>query len=104
MIEMRNELVERSRLRRLGEDWIQTISAGALARLEQFCHPGIVTQVLTPKRFLSLNNAMDLVAKYRQWFGECTDINLEESRVGMIGERLGIFYRFHLQEQGEWFT
>jgi TusA-related sulfurtransferase len=43
------------------------------------------------------------VAKYRQWFGECTNIQVEGSRVERVGERLGIFYRFHLQEHDEWF-
>jgi tRNA 2-thiouridine synthesizing protein A len=37
------------------------------------------------------------------WFGECSNIQVENSRVETIGEKLGIFYRFLLQKQAEWF-
>ncbi len=88
----------------LGEAWIQAITDGRLEQLQQFCQPGIISQVLTPKQFVTLDNAVDLVTKYRQWFGECTDIQVEASRIDQVGERLGIFYRFHLREHQAWFT
>ncbi len=103
-LEMEDKRVERLRLQRLGEDWIQSIMEGAPERLEQFCRPEVVSRLLTPKRLVTLDHAMDLVTKYRGWFGECTNFHLEASRVGQVGERLGIFYRLLLQEHGDWYT
>ncbi len=103
-MEMENERVERLRLQRLGEDWIRAITEGAPVRLEEFCQPEVISILLTPKRYINLDKAIDLAAKYREWFGDCTHFNVEESRVGRVGERLGIFYRFRLQKQGEWNT
>lgn len=99
---MENERVERLRLQQVGEDWIRAITDGDLERLKRFCLPGVVSQLLTPKRFMNFDNVMDLIAKYRQWFGECSDFQVEYNRVEPVGERLGIFYRFLLQEQGSW--
>jgi TusA-related sulfurtransferase len=52
---------------------------------------------------MTLENAPALVAKYRDWFGTCTDFQLVASRVGWVGERLGIFYSFLLQDGGDWY-
>jgi len=95
-MEMENQRVERLRSQRPGKDWIQVIAEKQLGRLEQFCQPGIVSRLLLPKRFVNLDSAAALVAEYHDWFGDCTDIQLEASRVGWVGERLGIFYRFRL--------
>lgn len=102
-LEMENERVERLRLQKLGEDWIRAIMEGTPERLEGFCHPTIKSTLLTPKRLMNLDSVDELVAKYREWFGQCTNFQLEVSRVGKVGERLGIFYRFHLQDQGDWY-
>ncbi len=102
-MEIDDERVEQSPLQRLGQDWIESILAGTLDRLEGFCLPEVNSHLLTPRRSITLESAAELVAKYRQWFGECTTIQLRASRIERVGERLGIFYRFHLQEQGDWF-
>jgi tRNA 2-thiouridine synthesizing protein A len=99
---MENEPLERLDLRQMGNDWIRAISGGEMERLEQFCQPEIVSQILTPKRNFQLETNTDLTARYRIWFGEYTNIQVEQSRVETVGERLGIFYRFLLQKQGSW--
>ena len=106
MIEMHmeNQRVERLRLRQLGEDWIRAITEGALERLEQYCQPEIHSRLLSPTQFVTFDTSTDLMVKAHQWFGECSDFQIEQSRVEMVGERLVIFYRFFLQEQGGWFT
>ena len=101
---MENERVERLRLRQVGEDWIRAITEGELERLESYCQPEVVSHLLTPWRHMNFDNVTDLVAKYRQWFGECSDFQVEHSRVEQVGERLGISYRFLLQEQGGWYV
>lgn len=103
-MEMENERVERLRVQQLGEDWIQAISEQAMGRLEGFCRPAIISTLLTPKRLITLDNAVDLVAKYHEWFDAYTNIQVEERRVSQVGRRLGIFYRFHLQDQGYWYS
>jgi TusA-related sulfurtransferase len=103
-MELENERIERLRVQRMGEDWIKAITDGAPGRLEKFCLPDLISHVLTPKRSMTLENAAALVAKYQGWFGNCTDFRVEERRISRVGERLGIFYRFYLQEQGNWFS
>ncbi len=48
-MQMENERVERLRLRQMGEDWIRAITEGAPERLEHFCQPEVVSQMLTPE-------------------------------------------------------
>jgi tRNA 2-thiouridine synthesizing protein A len=103
-MEVENERVERLRLQRFGEDWIEAITVGEPERLEGLCLPDITSSLLTPKRFVTLDKAVDLAAKYHEWFGECTNFQVEASRVGRVGERLGIFYRFLLRRHGDWYT
>ncbi len=91
------------RVELLGRGWIRAITEGAPDRLQEFCQPDIASSVLTPKRYVNLDNVADLVAKYRLWFGECTDFQVLDSRVGMVGDRLGIFYSLYLQEHGDWY-
>lgn len=100
MIQISEDRLDATQLHRLGTEWIQAIADGALERLEGFCAPDISFQFLTPKRYVKLDNAADLVTRFRQWFGECTNFRVQESRVDLVGERLGIFYRLLLQEAG----
>ena len=105
MIEMKmeNESIEHLPEQKLGEGWIQAITEGALDRLEQFCDAKILSRLLLPAGLVTVHNAADLIAEYRAWFGGCTDFKVEASRVGRIGEKFGISYRFLLQDQGDWY-
>jgi len=102
-MQMENERVEQRRLQQFGEDWIHAIAEGELDRLELFCSPKVNSRVLTPGQFVNLNSAADLVAKYKDWFAELTDFQVEASRVVPIGKRLGISYRFLLRDDEDWF-
>lgn len=101
-MQLENSRVERLLVRQVGEDWIRAITDGAPERLEGLCLPEVVSQILTPKRYLNFDNATDLAAKVHQWFGKYRAIQIEDSRVELVGERLGIFYRFLLPEQEGW--
>ena len=104
MVEMQleNERVERLGLQQLGEGWIRAITEKAFERLEASCQPGVVSHLLTPYNYRTLDNVKDLVAKLQGWFGDCSDFRIEHSRVERIGERLGISYRLLVQEQAAW--
>jgi TusA-related sulfurtransferase len=104
MIQVNEEQMEIERLQHLGEEWIQSITDGTVERLEQFCVPNVSSQLLLPGRLVTLDNVEDLVTRYRLWFGQCTDFQVQVSRIGLIGERLGIFYRFLLLEDGAWYN
>lgn len=105
MIEMKvtNEDVRNLSEQQLGEQWIRAITGGELDRLEQFCSPKILSRLLLPAGLVTVHNASDLVAEYRAWFGGCTDFKVEASRIGRVGEKLGISYRFLLQDHGDWY-
>jgi tRNA 2-thiouridine synthesizing protein A len=104
MVEMQleDERVEHLHSLQVGEEWIRLIVEGKPENVESYCQPQVISQILTPKRFLNLDNATDLAARFRQWFGGYRDFQVEESRVELVGERLGIFYRFLLREPEGW--
>ncbi len=108
MIEMNLELedvrVERLSMQQLGEGWIQAIAENDLDKLAQFCSPTITSILLTPNHLDNLHTSRDLVARFHDWFDDYSNFRLEASRVGMVGERLGIFYRLRLQNQGDWYS
>lgn len=93
--------VDQSDEQRLGEGWIRAIAEGGLEGLEAFCHPRVNSRLLTPGQFTNLDTAVDLVAKYKDWYDGCTDFQVEASRVARVGKRLGIGYRFLLRDHGD---
>ncbi len=101
-IQTESEQAEQLRVQKFGQEWIQAIVDGTPDRVQEFCDPDLVSVILTPKRYMTLENAPAVVAKYRDWFGTCTDFQVVNSRVGWVGGRLGIFYSFLLQDQGDW--
>jgi hypothetical protein len=101
---MENERLERLRLRQMGEDWIRAIADKAPERLGRFCQPEVVSHLLVPGQYMKFDNVTDLVEEVRGWFGDCSDFQVEHSRVERVGERLGISYRFLLQRPGGWYT
>ncbi len=101
--ELKNASVEERRTEEFGKGWIQAITAGALDRLAGFCDGKITGRLLIPSGLVSITNVGDLIAEYRDWFGECSDFTVEMSRVAKVGERLGISYQFLLQDHGEWY-
>lgn len=103
-MQLEDERVERLRVCRIGKDWIQAITDRAPERLERFCQPDVAIHLLTPGRYQKFDNSTDLVANYRDWFGECSDFRVEHSRVELVGERLGIFYRLLLRRPRGWYT
>lgn len=100
-MKMENERIELPVLQQFGDEWIRAIIDGDLDRLHQFCHPALIVRLLVPSGLKTLDNAANLVAKYRAWFGECSDFQVEASRIAPVGEKLGIFYRFLLQKNGD---
>ncbi len=83
-----------------GEDWIQAISSQDFEQLTAICYPDIKSTLLLPKRIAHLESAIDLVKEVEDWFGEYDLIQIEQSRVAMVGEKLGIFYRLRCNENG----
>ena len=101
--ELENDSLGQMREQQLGEDWIRAITEGALDRLEEYCHRKISGRLLIPAGLVNVANIADLIAEYRGWFGECSNLRVEASRVATVGEKLGIFYRLLLQDSGEWY-
>lgn len=89
---------------RLGEEWIQAVVEKDFQRLSGLCQPDARSQVITPSRVQTLENAPGLARKVEQWFGACSSIQIEQSRVAMVGEKLAIFYRLSFVEDGEPYT
>jgi TusA-related sulfurtransferase len=86
----------------IGEGWIQAIIQGDWDRLENYCQPYVQSDVLLPHRYFAFEKALDLAAKVREWFGECSAFTIEHTRIEPVGERLGICYRLRFLKQGAW--
>lgn len=99
--EIEKEKVEHLSEHQLAEGWIRAITEGALDRLQQFCSPKLLSRLLLPAGLVTVHNPADLVAEYRAWFGSCTDFKVEASRIGRVGQKLGISYRFLLRDGGD---
>jgi TusA-related sulfurtransferase len=85
----------------LGEDWIKAIQAKDFDRVAQFCTPRATIRMLLPGGLVSYSNASDVVNKYREWFGDYSEVRVEASRVSRVERRLGIFYRLLLRDHGD---
>ncbi len=81
-----------------GEDWIQAIITQNFKYVTAICHPDIKSTLLLPKRIAHLENATDLAKEVEDWFGGYDLIQKEQSRVAMVGVKLGIFYRLRCTE------
>lgn len=104
MIEIQEEQLKNINVKHIGEVWIQSIIDGSVGQIEQLCAPDVSSQLLTPKRFIKFDTVGDLIARVNQWFGECTNFQLQASLIEPVGERLGIFYRFLLLDEGTWYN
>ncbi len=81
-----------------GEAWIQAIIDQDFEHLTAICLPDIKSALLLPKRIANLESAIDLAKEVEDWFGEYDQIQLEQSRVAMVGEKLAIFYRLRCKD------
>ena len=77
----------------LGEEWIQAVIEKDFQRLASLCHAELRSRVMTPNRFVSLENAADLIQKIEKWYQDCDSIQIVQCRLAMVGTKLGIFYR-----------
>jgi TusA-related sulfurtransferase len=102
-MEIEDERARDLALQSIGDGWVRAITEDALDRIQPLCAPEVVSVILTPKRYMTLEGVGALAAKYHDWFDSCTDFQLITSRVGWVGERLGIFYSFLLQDGGDWY-
>ena len=93
-------LVDVHTVEQLGEDWIQAIIGKDFGHIMALCHLDVKSTLLLPKRIDQLENSADLTGKVEDWFSEYDFIKKEYSRVAMVGEKLGIFYRFRCMESG----
>ena len=85
----------------LGEEWIKAIVDKDFDQLATISHPDVRSSLMVPSRIYQLENAIDLSKKVEDWFGEYDTIEKMQARVAMVGEKLGIFYRFRCVENGE---
>lgn len=83
-------------LSQLGEKWIRALLEKDFQRLGEICSPDVHSRLMTPKQVYALDNSSDLRKQVENWFHECTSIQLEQSRIEMVGRKLAISYRFHL--------
>ncbi len=87
-----------------GKDWIQALIGQDFEHLTAICYPDIRSTLLLPKRIAHLESAIDLSKEVEDWLGEYDLIQLEQSRVAMVGQKLAIFYRLKCVGSGGAYT
>ncbi len=98
---MTGMLADHPDVQQVGEEWIQAVLAKDFQALAGLCHAAVRSRLVTPSRIVSLENAADLSSRVAGWFQECSSLQIEVSRVEMVGEKLGIFYRLLVVENGQ---
>ena len=84
----------------LADEWIQAIVGKDFDHIMDICQPDVKSNLLVPKQLWQLENALDLSNKVKGWFNDYDSIEILQTRAAMVGEKLGIFYRFRCVENG----
>jgi tRNA 2-thiouridine synthesizing protein A len=88
----------------IGRAWIQAISDHEFEQVTGLCQADVHSRLVTPKRFVSWENTPDLVGSIRGWFEQTSHVQIEDSRIDRVGQKLAINYRLRFQKDGEWLT
>jgi ketosteroid isomerase-like protein len=80
---------------------------GALAaqdydRLETLFAPDVRFRALVPKGLREDATAAAAAARVRGWFGECHPLELVDSEIGHVADRVHARYLFRAREEGQW--
>ncbi|MDX6504136.1 MAG: hypothetical protein QOE29_1261 [Gaiellaceae bacterium] len=80
---------------------VEAIAAQDKAALERCFTPEAELRALTPPGLRERSGAGEAAALITAWFGDSTELELVETRVEQVGDRLHVAYRFEGVEEGE---
>jgi hypothetical protein len=88
----------------IGEALVRGIAAQDAAAIERCFAPRAKLRALTPPGLREREGAGDAAALIAAWFGDATELVLDEVDIDEVGDRLHVSYRFHGIEEGKPFV
>ena len=85
-----------------GAAWVDAIAAQDFSRLESLLADDVRFRALIPSGLREAESATDAAARIGAWFGDGDPLELVDSRVEEIVDRLHVSYRFRSFEEGRW--
>ena len=81
---------------------VEALAAKDFERLQTLFAADVRFRALIPKGLREDATAEDAAARMRGWFGDCDPLELLDSAVEQIADRVHVRYRFHAREEGDW--
>jgi hypothetical protein len=89
--------------KQIGEQIVKCLGARDFEGLADHFHPQVICRVLIPAGLVTPLDVPSLMSKFRQWFGEADQFNIEGSEITQVGDLLHIGYRIRLREGDLWY-
>ena len=90
--------------KRIGEHIVACVREQDFERLGEPFHPNVIGRLLIPSGLVTPVGTDTLINYFRKWFGDADQINLEDSQVTQVVDRLHVGYRFRVHEDGHWYV
>ena|SRR2546430_2526508 len=84
------------------EELVDAVAAQDFERVETLFAPNVRFRALIPNGLREDATAADAAARMRGWFGDCDPLELLDSEVQQVADRVHVRYRFHAREEGNW--
>ena len=85
----------------VGRELVDAIAAQDWTRLRACFAPEVHFRALIPSGVRERTGAADTVELIARWFGDAKPLDLLDSEIDDVGDRLHVAYRFHAVEEGE---
>lgn len=86
----------------LGERFVAAVAARDFDRLHACFDPDLRFRALTPNHVWAHFGVASAVTSIRAWFGDARRLELIDSRIERVGDRLSLSYLLRVQETDVW--
>ena len=87
----------------IGEKYIKFLSERDYVKMTELFDLNVTARFLVPAGLLTINTPENLISKINSWFCDSDHFELIKSDVVILGERIGVNYKFKCRENNEWF-
>jgi hypothetical protein len=80
----------------VGAGLLEALAARDYTRMAQCFEPAATMRALLPRELVECQGATQIVETVRHWFGDTGELELLDSTIGEIGDRLHVAWRLRL--------
>jgi hypothetical protein len=80
----------------VGDRFLEALAARDFTRMSECFDPAATMQALLPPELVECQGATQIVENVRSWFGDTGELELLDSSIGEIGDRLHVAWRLRL--------